>query len=593
MDRIRAPKYLFVCFLLSSPAIATVQRPDHADLILTGGTIHTASDRAPRVEAVAVRADRIVAVGAAADIRSRVGPGTRVINLARLTVVPGLTDSHYHLAGVGAREMTLNLEGVTSLEQFLAKVQRRVEGAKPGEWVSGRGWIETEWKPPVFPTRRDLDRISPRNPLYLTRADGHGSVVNSIALERARITKATPNPFGGEVIKDSQGEPTGMLLDSAQGMVARLLPRPAPEFEEQALVAGGRRSIEMGWTQVQIAGVGRSEADLLRKMTGDGRLKLRIYAAVRGPGAAADHLMDSRREIGLHSNRFTMRAIKVMFDGALGSKGAALLEPYNDHPSSGFLTQKEDTLLPMLIRALKAGIQVQTHAIGDRANREILDLYEKAFKAVPLRQRGEVNPRWRVEHAQIVHPADVPRFAKLQIIPSMQPSHAIGDLHFAPSRLGASRLERAYSWQSFLRAGCIIAGGSDAPVEKGDPMIEFYAAVARRDLKGFGGEGWRPEQAVSRQQALKMFTAWPAFAAFEENLRGSIEPGKLADFTVLTADIMRIPVEQIPNTRCRMTIIGGEIVFDAALSGKKSEGFTGALAGRNHTSGGTKAWPTH
>jgi predicted amidohydrolase YtcJ len=265
--------------------------------------------------------------------------------------------------------------------------------------------------------------------------------------------------------------------------------------------------------------------------------------------------------VGLFDNRLTVRTIKVSLDGALGSKGAALLEPYADHDTAGLLMYKEEDLMPMFTEALKQGIQIETHAIGDRANRVILDLYEKAFKAVPEGERKVRDPRWRVEHAQIMHPSDIPRFARLGVIPSMQPSHAIGDLHFAPSRVGIRRLEGAYAWQSFIKQGSMIAGGSDAPVERGEPMIEFYAAVARRDQKGFTGEGWHPEQKVTREQAIKMFTLWAAYAAFEEKPRGSIEVGKLADLTVLSADIMKIPEAEILKTRCVMTVINGEIVF--------------------------------
>ena len=583
--------------LLALGAMAfAFQGPDSADVVLLNGTIYTANDRMPRVEAVAVAGDRIAAVGSSTEIKKHVGPKTRVIDLKGLTALPGLTDSHYHLAGVGERELSLNLEGIGSLNEFLSHVRERVEQAKAGEWVSGRGWIETHWKPQAFPTRDDLDRISPRNPVYLTRADGHGAVVNSLALQKAGIMRDTPNPFGGEIMKDSAGEPTGMLLDRAQGLVSRLLPSEGPDHLEKALRIGAQRSLELGWTQVQIAGSSWEESQLLKQMCGDGRMKLRIYDTVRGPGSDASRLIESGPVFSAHDHRFTLRGIKVVFDGALGSRGAALLEPYNDHNTAGFLTQKAEALQPMLENALKSGIQVETHAIGDRANREILDLYEKAFDSVPPAQRKIANPRWRVEHAQIVHPDDVPRFAKLGIIPSMQPSHAIGDLHFAPSRLGIPRLERAYSWQSFLKAGCIITGGSDAPVEKGDPMIEFYAAVARKDLKGFSGNGWHPEQSVSREQALKMFTAWPAYAAFEEVHRGTIEPGKLADFTVLSSDIMRIPAAQIPKTRCVMTIVGGEMVYDSRKQSTKTQRqprahTTRSLAHLNQ-SGGLTAWPT-
>ena len=291
---------------------------------------------------------------------------------------------------------------------------------------------------------------------------------------------------------------------------------------------------------------------------------MRIYKAVYGPGASANRLIAEGPIIGDFQNRLTVRTIKVVSDGALGSRGAALLAPYSDAPdTSGFLTVKAEDLRPMLIEALRKGIQVETHAIGDKANRFILDEYETALKAVPRADRKVANPRWRVEHAQIVNPTDIPRFAKLGIIPSMQPSHAIGDLFFAPKRLGMDRLKGAYAWESFIKSGVVVPGGSDAPVERGEPMIEFYAAVARKDQKGFSAEGWHPEEAVTRPQALKMFTVWPAYAAFEEKLRGTIELGKLADLTILSADIMTIPELEILQTKCVMTVINGEIVFEA------------------------------
>ena len=535
------------------------------DLIFINGNIYTVNPRQPRAQAIAIKGDRIVYVGSNTAAIARLGPHTRSIDLKGKTVVPGLTDAHYHLLGVGQREITLNLEGVATLEDFLARVKERVEGARPGEWITGRGWIETFWKPPVFPTRQDLDRIAPTNPVYLVRADGHGAVANSAALKIAGIDRTTPAPFGGEILKDKQtSEPTGMLIDAAKGLVTKHIPPPTEEELERATVLGVKRSIELGWTEIQDAGGSYADVARLRKLYGEGKIKLRIYKAVYGPGTEATRLMREGASVGAFDNRFTFRTIKVAFDGALGSRGAALLAPYSDAPaSSGFLTVKEEELEPMLEEALRRGIQVETHAIGDRANRTILDLYEKAFRAVPPAQRRVRTPRWRVEHAQIVSPTDIPRFARLGVIPSMQPSHAISDLFFAPSRLGLERLAGAYAWQSFLKTGSIIAGGSDAPVERGEPMIEFYAATARKSLKGERGEGWHPEQAVSRETALKMFTLWPAFAAFEEKQRGSIEAGKLADLTILSADIMRIPEAEILQTRAVMTVIGGEVVYEA------------------------------
>jgi predicted amidohydrolase YtcJ len=554
---------LLVALSLITVSLGANPRPAvQADTVFISGNVYTVNERQPHAEAIAVKAGKIIFVGSNKDAKAFQDKTTRVVDLKGNTVVPGMTDSHYHLSGVGEREMTLNLEGISSLEEFLAKVKERVERAKPGEWITGRGWIESHWKPPVFPTRWDLDKVSPDNPVVLGRADGHGVIVNSAALKLASVDKNTPSPFGGEIMKDKQtGEPNGMLLDAAQGLVRRYIPASSQIDAEQAILLGVKRSLGLGWCEIQEAGGTYGDVSLMRKLYGEGKIKLRIYKAVHGPTPASAKLLNDGSSVGEFDNRFTLRTIKVVFDGALGSKGAALLEKYSDYDTAGFLTHKEEELLPMFIEALKRGIQVETHAIGDRANRVILDLYEKAFNAVPPDQRKIRDPRWRVEHAQIVNPVDIPRFAKLGVIPSMQPSHAIGDLFFAPSRLGMKRLEGAYAWQSFINSGSIIAGGSDAPVERGEPMIEFYAAVSRKSLSGSSGEGWHPEQAVSREQALKMFTIWAAYAAFEENVKGSIEVGKLADLTVLSADIMKIPEREILKTRCLMTVVGGEVVF--------------------------------
>jgi predicted amidohydrolase YtcJ len=539
-------------------------KTDPADLVFINGNVYTVSDKQPQAQAIVVKADRIVFAGSNAEVKKYQGPKTRVIDLHGATVVPGMTDAHYHFIGVGQREMNLNLEGTTSLEDFLAKVKTRVDQAKPGEWVTGRGWIETFWKPPVFPTRWDLDKVAPNNPVLLGRADGHGAVANSAALKLGNINKETKDPFGGQILRDKDsGEPNGMLLDNAQSFVASQIPARTEGATDQAIILANKRSIELGWTQVQDPGGSFEDVDHYKKLYGEGKLKIRIYKAVYGPGPEADRLLREGPTIEAFGNRLNVRAIKVVSDGALGSRGAALLEPYSDSPDSkGFLRVKEEELLPMLKSALEKGIQVETHAIGDYANRWVLDEYEKALDSVAAAQRKIAAPRWRIEHSQIVNPTDIPRFAKLGIIPSMQPSHAIGDLHFVPSRIGIERTKGAYAWNTFLKSGVIIPGGSDAPVERGEPMIEFYAAVARKDIRGFSGEGWHPEEKVTREQALKMFTIWPAYVAFEENLRGSIEAGKLADLTILSADIMKIPEMEILKTHCVMTVIGGEIVYE-------------------------------
>ena len=545
---------------------------DDVDLLLQNGNVHTVNEKSLHAEAVAVTNGRVVFVGSNADAKKF--HANRVVDLGGKTLVPGFTDSHCHIFGIGERELTLNLEGTNTLMDFLAKVSERATKTEPDKWITGRGWIETFWRPATFPTRQDLDKVAPQNPLFLTRADGHASVANSAALAIAKIDKNTPNPFGGEILKDkTTGEPTGMLLDAAQELVRKNIPKPTPEEREQALLTGINRELSLGWCEIQNAGSHKEDIDLIKKVYFDAKARIRFVNCVYGPGQDAQDFLSQGPIIDGFDHHFTQRTIKVVFDGALGSRGAALLKPYSDAPdTSGYFTEKPEELRPMFEEALRRGIQVETHAIGDRTNRTILDLYEAAFKTVPPDQRQIREPRWRVEHAQIVDPADIPRFAKLGVIPSMQPSHAISDLFFAPKRLGMDRLAGAYAWQSFLKSGAIICGGSDAPVERGEPMIEFYAAVARKPLPeksaGLSAEalakaGWHPEQAASREQALKMFTLWPAFAAFEEKDKGSIEPGKLADFTVFSQDIMKIPAAEILKTRCEMTIIGGEIVYAA------------------------------
>jgi hypothetical protein len=554
---------LTVSFLIAAGCLASTAL--HAETtVFINGNIYTGNAKAPHAEAVAAKDGRIAFVGSNADARKFKNGDARVIDLEGKTVVPGLTDSHCHIFGIGEREMNLNLEGANKLEDFLAKVKERVTKTERGKWITGRGWIETFWQPPQFPTRGDLDKIAPDNPVFLTRADGHAAIVNSAALKIAGIDKNTANPFGGEILKDKQtGEPTGMLLDHAQELVAKNIPKPTEAEREEAFLLGVKREIDLGWCEIQNAGSELADVERIRHAFEAGKVKLRVYNAVYAPGPGATALLRDGMTLNGYEHRFTQRTLKVVFDGALGSRGAALLEPYADAPeTSGYLTQKESELQPIFEEALRQGIQVETHAIGDRANRIILDLYERAMKSVPPEKRKIREPRWRVEHAQILSAQDLPRFAKLGVIASMQPSHAISDLFFAPSRLGKDRLAGAYAWQSLLKSGAIVAGGSDAPVERGEPMIEFYAAVARKSVKGFSGDGWHPEQALTREQALKMFTLGSAFAAFEEQEKGSIEVGKLADLTVLSKDIMKIPEPEILTTTCVMTVVGGEIVFE-------------------------------
>ena len=535
-----------------------------APLVLTNGNFYTANDLQPRAAAAVVVDGRITFVGATPDALRRAPPGARRLDLHGATVLPGLTDAHAHLGDIGERELTFNLEGTKSLAELKNKLRERAATGQPGAWLSGGGWIESRWSPPVFPTRQDLDTAVANRPVVLKRGDGHALVANSLALQRAGIDRNTPDPPGGTIARDAAGDPTGMLIDNAMERVERLVPPPTDAESERALEVGARRSVRLGWTQLQIAGNTFHEVDQLCRLYARGRIQLRLYDAIYGPSADANRLLAEGPDPQHCGGKLALRGIKLYIDGALGSRGAALLEPYSDSSGSrGLLVNQPQLLLPLLTAALRKGVQVETHSIGDRGNRIMLDLYEQAFAAVPASRRAVAEPRWRLEHAQILSPADIPRFAKLGVIASMQPSHAISDLFFAPARLGVARLSDAYAWKALLDTGAVVAGGSDAPVEKGDPLVEFYAAVSRRSLQGFADENWHRELRVSRPEALKMFSLAPAYAAFQEKDRGSVEAGKLADFTVLSADIMTVPEPQILTSHVVMTLIGGEVVYAA------------------------------
>lgn len=532
-----------------------------ADLVILGGTIYTGLDAAPRAEAVAVTGNRIVFVGTATEAGKRIGPGTDLIDLEGAFLYPGFTDAHAHLLGLGLRELTLNLEGIASIAELAAVVKAAVEAAEPSEIIYGRGWIETHWPQSRFPNRYDLDAASPKNPVILRRADGHALVANSAALTAAGVDRETETPFGGEILKDVDGVPTGMLIDGAMGLVSRLISQPDEAEKRRAYIVAGEVYAAYGWTNIHNMSVDPNDVPIIEALSDDGGLGIRVYNSVDGNNLeSVKALLDggARRSA---EGRIVTRAIKLYMDGALGSRGAALLEPYADAETLGLLRAKEEETVPLMIEALRHGIQVNVHAIGDRGNRLLLDWYETAFSAVPAAERAVAEPRWRDEHTQHLHPDDLGRFKALGVIPSMQPSHAIGDLHFAPDRLGPERLSGAYAWRALIDSGVIIAGGSDAPVERGDPRIEFYAAITRQDLKGFSGPGWHPEQAVSRAEALKMFTQWPAYASFAENDLGTIEVGKLADFSAFSLDFMSVDPTEILSAETVLTVVDGRIIF--------------------------------
>ena len=523
--------------------------------IISGGPIYTGVDDAPIAEAVAIRGDSIIAVGSRDIIEESAGDNVETIDLAGAAMYPGFTDAHAHLLGIGMREITLNLENVASIAELVEIVRAEVEKASPGEPIYGRGWIETHWPEERFPDRADIDPVSPDNPVILGRADGHATLVNTYALNAAEIT-SDMEIAGGEVHLRESGEPSGLLIDNAQNFAASLLAAPSEARKAEAYRKASDVYAGYGWTGIHNMSVDPDDVQLMEDLSGDGGLSIRVYNSIDKHGF--EWLLENAPRAD-NSARVITNALKLYADGALGSRGAALFKPYSDaENTTGLLLIQETEALDIMNRALPAGIQVNTHAIGDRGNRLVLNWYETILASNP--DAGDL--RWRVEHAQILDVSDIPRFAALGVIPSMQPSHAIGDLFFAPDRLGPDRLDGAYAWRSLVDADAIIAAGSDAPVERGDPLIEFYAAAVRRGLNGYQDENWRPAQAVTRAEALKMFTLWPAIASFQENSLGTIEPGKQADFTIFSKDIMTVAEDEILTAAPVMTIVDGVVVFD-------------------------------
>ncbi len=533
----------------------------NADLVLINGNVYTVAPDNAIAEAVAVRNGRILSAGTNAEVRRLAGPDTHTIDLEGKTVVPGLIDAHGHIPGLAQSLASLDLVGTSSYEEIIKKVEERTRSLDAGEWVIGRGWDQNDWSDKSFPNHAALSAVTAKNPVFLSRVDGHACFVNANALELAGVTASTREPDGGRIIRDEQGNPTGVFIDAAQGLVSRLVPETSGDLRKKQLLAAARECLALGLTSVHDAGVSSGDIELYKQLIDSGEWKLRVYAMLRGADRASlDKYFASGPLIGYGRDRLTVRSIKCMADGALGSRGAALLDDYSDEPGNrGLMVMEFDRLESIAERALEKGFQVCTHAIGDRGNRVTLDAYEAALKAVP----GARDPRLRIEHAQVVAIEDIPRFAALNVIPSMQASHATSDMYWAEDRVGAERIKGAYAWRRFMDAGCRIANGSDFPVENANPLWGFYAAVTRRNHSGWPEGGWRPEDCMTHEEALRSFTIDAAYAAFQEDLLGSIEPGKLADLVILDKDIMTIEAAQILDSHVMMTIIGGVVVYDA------------------------------
>ena len=550
--------FFLIASIHASLATAAIECID-ADLILHHGNIHTGNNKNSFVGSIATKGSTISYVGGLLSDAELSCSEAKIIDLSGRFVFPGFTDAHGHLKGIGYRELTLNLQGISSLNETLEVVRNYLSTKKTGEWIIGRGWIDKIWPEKRFPSRQDLDSFSPKNPVVLERADGHAIVVNSLVLKLANIDSSTPDPQGGFIEKDKNGEPTGLLVDMAMNLIADLIPKLTRDNDKEAFLEGIKRNVSLGWTQIHVPGGTFDDISILNEIKSENNLLQRIYFMV-SDGEPADRLIKNGPIID-PEHFLTIRAIKMYADGALGSRGAALLEKYSDYDGKGVFIFLEEDTKPRLAEALKQGIQIATHAIGDHGNRVVLDWYEETFSNAKQKNQFLESPRWRIEHSQNITPIDQRRFVELDIIPSMQPSHAIGDLHFAVERLGLDRINNAYAWRNLIDQGLIIAGGTDAPVEIGDPRIEFYAAIARKDIDGYHAEGWNLDQRISRVEALKMFTIWPAIASFQENVKGTIEVGKLADFSIFDKDLMNIPELEILESKNVLTVVGGRIVY--------------------------------
>jgi predicted amidohydrolase YtcJ len=550
-------------------AAARVPQPASApaDLVLLNGKIVTLESATPEAQAIAIAGSRIAAIGSSAEIKRHAGPRTQVIDLQGQLAIPGFMEGHGHFTGVGTAQLQLKLMTAKTWDEIVAMVAAAAKTAKPGQWIYGRGWHQEKWdvkpSPNVegFPVHDSLSKVSPNNPVLLTHASGHASFVNAKAMEISGITKDTANPPGGDILRDAQGNAIGALRETASGLVRRGRGEPARTPEEEA--ARARRILELasqevlakGITSFQDAGSSFADVDLMKTLIDEGKINNRLWVMLRVGNQALAQNLAKYKTIDYADGMLTVRGIKKSIDGALGPRGAWLLEPYSDKPdSTGLNTTPVDDIRETARLALEHGYQLCVHAIGDRANRETLNIFEEAFKA-----RDGKALRWRVEHAQHLHPADIPRFGKMGVIASMQGVHCTSDAPYVLARLGEKRAEEgAYVWQKLMQSGAIVSNGTDAPVEDVDPVASYYATVSRK-LKD--GTVFFGSQRLNRIDALKSYTINVAFAGFEENARGSLKPGKYADITVLSKDILTIPEDEIPTAQVAYTIVGGKIKY--------------------------------
>jgi predicted amidohydrolase YtcJ len=557
-------------FTLTSASLVGTSPPPPADLVFLGGKIVTMDADRPTAEAIAMRGDRIIFVGSEKDIAAHIGDGTEVIRLGGRLVVPGFIEGHGHFMGLGESLMMLDLRRAKTWDEIVKQVETAAREAKPDAWIIGRGWHQEKWdrkpEPHIdgYPTHDALSRVSPQNPVMLSHASGHMSAANAEAMRLAGVTSATRPPPGGEIVKNAMGEPIGIFRETAQGLISRAHAaaernRSSEEQKQVQLRAIEKATAEClskGITSFQDAGSPFSVVEVFKSLAESGKLKLRLWVMLRDENSALAAGLSKYRLIGHGNNYLTVRAVKRAIDGALGPHGAWLLEPYEDMPSSaGLNTTSVESLRATAKLALEHDYQLCVHAIGDRANRETLNVFEEAFGSKPTKE----SRRWRIEHAQHLHPDDIPRFAKLGVIASMQGIHCTSDAPFVIARLGHRRAEQgAYVWRDLIRSGATVSNGTDAPVEDVDPIDCFYAAVTRRTKSG---TAFFPKQAMTREEALKSYTKDAAYAAFEEDIKGSLTPGRLADVVVLSHDIMTCPEDEIRSAKVDYTIVGGKVAF--------------------------------
>lgn len=545
---------------------------EKADSIYFNGSIYTVDESNPQVEAVAVKDGMIMAVGSKSDIMKLQGDETEMVDLKGQTMTPGFIESHAHMMGVGYNKLEIDLMYVKTYDELVEKVAEAVAKAQPGDWITGRGWHQDKWieKPDVmvkgFQTHDKLSAVSPDNPVWLRHASGHAAFGNAKAMELAGVNNLSIESLqgeveGGEIIKDDLGNPTGVFTERAAGIVSRLVPQETEERAEQALDLAIQECLRLGITSFHDAGSGQAYVDRLLRFKEQGRLKIRTYTMLTGNSPALLEDWAKKGPMIDPDHQVTVRAFKLHTDGALGSRGAWLLEEYSDRPGHfGHETVPMERVGEVALMALESGFQLCSHAIGDRANQEVLDQYEMAFDKFPDMDRRA--QRFRIEHAQHLSLDDIARFGEMNVIAAMQAIHMSSDRPWAIDRLGERRIvEGAYVWQKLMQAGAIVANGTDAPVEPLDPLPSFYASIARKTLEGLPEGGYEADQAMTRAQALKSYTLDGAYAEFEEDFKGSIEVGKAADFTVFDKNIMTIPEMEILKTKATMTVVGGEIVF--------------------------------